>query len=75
MIPDSEKDGSVMRYTVMPILDTRGILTYAVTDTTTGKIERTRDCEIWAERDAERLNTAGCVDGEERRESVQGMRI
>lgn len=59
-----------MRYIVIPKLDARGILSYAVTDTATGEIKNTRDCEIWAERDAERLNSAGCVDGEKGKKGI-----
>lgn len=60
----------ILRYVVIPKLDARGILSYAVTDTATGEIKNTRDCMLWAERDAERLNSAGCVDGKEGRKKV-----
>ena len=44
------------RYTVLPHMDTRGYLRYLIIDTGTGKQVGEQDCQLWAERRAEKLN-------------------
>ena len=47
------------RYRVEPKRTKRGVPYYAVIDMETGDCVSARDCQLWAERDAERINAEG----------------
>lgn len=53
-----------MKYIVMPVIELRGYITYAVVDTTTQTTVRKYGCELWANHKAKEMNNKEHKDEE-----------